>query len=321
MPTPSPSPAVQLEQDNSYLPEVWALYAIGVIVILARIGVRLRTVGIGGFQGDDYLVFLCLTLYTINAIIVQITYYTGGNIDVSASQVLTLPDRDVEILEYGSKLEYASWYTYPGVIWTLKLQVLFFFRRLTLGIFHTRMIKILFWIVGLSWIALILTVSLTCRPYHYNWMIRPLPGPQCTFRPQNFWVLVVLNVLSDAAILAIPIPILWSLRISPLRKLGVSLLLCSGLFIISTAIVRAVLTLRGAPSVININRWGFRETAVGIVAVTAAVLAPLFTRAFWRKGRYIPNDDLHRQRTYRVNISSLAAGSPEDQAIEEDRFE
>lgn len=58
----------------------------------------------------------CLTLYTINAIIVQITYYTGGNIDVSRSQALTLPDRDVEILEYGSKLEYASWYTYPGVI-------------------------------------------------------------------------------------------------------------------------------------------------------------------------------------------------------------
>lgn len=53
---------------------------------------------------------------------------------------------------------------------------------------------------------------------------------------------------------------------------------------ISTALVRAVQTLSGAPSVININRWGFRETGVGMIAVNASVLLPLWTRRFWHRG-------------------------------------
>lgn len=56
--------------------------------------------------------------------------------------------------------------------------------------------------------------------------------------------------------MTIPVPILWQLRVSKLRKVGVSLLLCSGVFVISTAVVRAAFTIAGAPSVITINRWG-----------------------------------------------------------------
>lgn len=124
------------------------------------------------------------------------------------------------------------------------------------------------------------------RSYSHNWQIRPLPGPSCTFRPQNFYVLVTLNVLTDTAILIIPIPILWHLRVSPLKKTGVSLLLSSGVFIIGTAIVRAIVTVRSAPSVININRWGFRETGVGLITVTLPILAPMGTRGFWKSGPY-----------------------------------
>ncbi|CCF36880.1 hypothetical protein CH063_08344 [Colletotrichum higginsianum] len=112
-------------------------------------------------------------------------------------------------------------------------------------------------------------------------------SPECTFRPQNFWVLLWLNILTDAALLTIPIPILWHLRVSLKRKIGVAILLSSGVFVISTAVVRAVTTLGGSPSIININRWGFRETAVGLITVTLPVLSPLATRAFWRRGPYI----------------------------------
>lgn len=129
--------------------------------------------------------------------------------------------------------------------------------------------------------------------YHHNWQIKPLPGPDCTFRPQNFWTLVVLNVLTDVAILSIPTPLLWRLRVSWPRKVGVSMLLLSGLFMIATAIVRAVQTLTGVPSVININRWGFRETGVGMIAVNVATLLPLFTKRFWRRGGYTPHHHHH----------------------------
>ena len=155
--------------------------------------------------------------------------------------------------------------------------VLFFYRRLKADEWRQTVltVKRLFWINGLAGLALFLTAMLGCRPYippghaifrpwkltmfsrfHNNWVVRPLPSERCTFRPQNFWVLVILNVLTDSLIMTIPVPILWQLRVSKLRKVGVSLLLCSGVFVISTAVVRAAFTIAGAPSVITINRWG-----------------------------------------------------------------
>lgn len=287
--TPSPSSAVELEKSPGYLAEIWSLYTLGVVVILLRWAVRLRTVTFRGFQWDDYLAGVYLMLLTLNIAIAHITYHTGGNIDVTPAQALALSNSDRLILRYGSRLEFISWYSYPGSIWVLKFMVLFFYRRLTMGLLRRRTINFLFYFCGASWIALILTVSISCRPFHHNWQISPLPGPECTFRAQNFWVLVFLNVTTDLALMAIPIPILWHLRVSRRRKIAVSILLLSGIFIISTAIIRAVMTILGEPSVININRWGFREITVGLIAVSAPILFPMSTKAFWRPGPYNPS--------------------------------
>lgn len=116
---------------------VWqAWYAIGVFIILLRFAVRIRTVGIRGFRGDDYLALPVsywtskpppppkiglgidalqyLVLYSINVYVVQICYYTGANIDITPDAVPSLSDHDVAVLQLGSKLEFMSWYTYPG---------------------------------------------------------------------------------------------------------------------------------------------------------------------------------------------------------------
>lgn len=171
---------------------------------------------------------------------------------------------------------------------TLKFSILFFYRRLTANgrLTANHFLTILFWFCSLTYGTLMVTISSTCRPYSSNWQIRPLPGPECIFRAQNFIALAVLNIVTDFAILAIPIPILRQLRISWWRKLAVTLLLCGGLFVITAAIIRAALTLGSSPSVITINLWGSRETVVALVAVSAPVLSPLFRRAFWGWGEY-----------------------------------
>jgi hypothetical protein len=87
-------------------------------------------------------------------------------------------------------------------------------------------------------------------------------------------------------ILAIPIPMLWRLQVRLSKKLAIGALLCSGLFVIAAAIIRAVLTLGATPSGLNINRWGVRETIVGIVTVSAPILRPMFNRSFWSKDSY-----------------------------------
>jgi hypothetical protein len=84
---------------------------------------------------------------------------------------------------------------------------------------------------------------------------------------------------------------LWKLRVRLSKKIAIGVLLCSGLFVIAAAIIRAVLTLGSTPSGLNINRWGVRETIVGIITVNAPILRPMFNRSFWSKSNYQASRD------------------------------
>lgn len=81
-------------------------------------------------------------------------------------------------------------------------------------------------------------------------------------------------------------PLLWALQVPLRQKLGIGVLLSTGVFVISAAIIRIVSTLSANPSALTINRWGVRETIVGIVAVNAPILPPLFKRSFWTRGPF-----------------------------------
>lgn len=69
------------------------------------------------------------------------------------------------------------------------------------------------------------------------------------------------------------------------RKIVIGLLLCSGLFVITAAIIRVALTLGAHPSALNVNRWGVRETIVGIITVNIPILRPMMSRNFWKTGQ------------------------------------
>ncbi|KAF7536018.1 hypothetical protein G7054_g4868 [Neopestalotiopsis clavispora] len=265
---------------------------------MMRYATRLRTVGLDGFRGDDYLALVYLALYTACIIIVYVTYYTGASLNVDPDKVHLLTADDIRILRKGSQIEYASFFIYSGCIWTLKFSVLYFYNRITVGVLRRKTMTFLWWFCTAS--------------IHKNWQVRPLPSENCTYRPQNFVVLSIFNITSDAALMSIPLPILKHLRVSSKRKLGVSVLLSSGVFVISTAIVRVTITLVGEPTVITINLWGFRELGVGLIAVTAPIIYPMFTPEFWRPGRYVRDN----RRPILQPSLHVPSGSFKDHAIE-----
>lgn len=117
--------------------------------------------------------------------------------------------------------------------------------------------------------------KLALKLMHYriqmNWQVVPVPPWKCSFRPQLFIVVAVLNILTDAALLSVPIPMLWRLKIPMRKKLIISAILSSGLFVITAAIIRVVYSLDAEPSASNINRWGVRETIIGIFAINVCL--------------------------------------------------
>lgn len=122
-----------------------------------------------------------------------------------------------------------------------------------------------------------------------NWQVSPLPPWKCAFRPQNFLAVAIPNILTDAAILTVPIPMLWQLKMPLKKKITIGMVLSSGMFVIIAAIIRTVLSLDTAPSAANINGWGVRETFIGIFTINIPILRPVFSRSFWQPGPYDPN--------------------------------
>jgi hypothetical protein len=107
-------------------------------------------------------------------------------------------------------------------------------------------------------------------------------------------------------ILITPMPVLWNLRVSLRRKLGLSLLLFPGVFVIAAALIRVIMTLEARPSALNINRWGVRETLAGIIAVNFPILRPILLRAFWTPGGMPGSDQESSHNKSRLGGSSNA---------------
>ncbi|KAF2764939.1 hypothetical protein EJ03DRAFT_355312 [Teratosphaeria nubilosa] len=87
-----------------------------------------------------------------------------------------------------------------------------------------------------------------------------------------------------------------------------AILLSSGVFVITAALVRIVMTLKSHPSALTINRWGVRETVAGIIAVNAPIIRPLFSRSFWN-GDFMKPESARRRTWPSSNRSSRTIGS------------
>ncbi|KAF7516275.1 hypothetical protein G7054_g14222 [Neopestalotiopsis clavispora] len=283
-----------LERNSSFLTEVWTLYAIGMTILVLRLVVRLVSVGWRGLRGDDIFAAIVMIMYTCDAATVHLVLTTnivtkdmlGSNVEAATYQLThTLTDDEIAQFELGSRLQLTAWYSYTALLWCLKGTMLCFFQRMTIGLWQARLVKYLMYACIVTYLAVFFTLTFGCFPTYKNWQVTPDPGLKCTFRMQNFLVTVVLNVLTDAAILCIPLPLLWQLQVPLKKKIVVGLLICSGFFVIAAAIIRVVLTLGANPSGTNINRWGVRETIVGIIAVNIPILRPLFRKTFWSTGQ------------------------------------
>ena len=89
------------------------------------------------------------------------------------------------------------------------------------------------------------------------------------------WNLMAISHPKMAYIaMAIPIPLLWQLRVSLKKKLALMVLFSSGIFVIAAALLRIIMTLKANPSALNVNRWGVRETIAGIVAINVPIIRP-----------------------------------------------
>ncbi|BDD56231.1 hypothetical protein MPDQ_005603 [Monascus purpureus] len=266
---------------TSFRREAWIEYGIGVFVLLVRFFARWRIVGLKGWQGDDYFALLVLIFWTAEVSMLDLIGQYGTNIGYTDEQRAHFSAEQTRKLEIGSKCLLAGWCCYVTLIWCLKACVLFFFNRITMGLNYQRLVKITAIVCVNCYIAVMVIILAHCRPIHKNWQVYPDPGSTCTVDRANYLSVVVTNMSTDALIVCIPLPLLWRVKITITRKLIIGLLLCSGIFIMAAALLRCVLSLRDIKGINNSTIWAIRETFVGIIAVNAAPIKPLFSERSW----------------------------------------
>ncbi|UNI23221.1 hypothetical protein JDV02_009053 [Purpureocillium takamizusanense] len=261
--------------------EAWTEYGLGVVVLFLRFFSRWKTVGLKGWGGDDAFAVLVLLFWTLELCMLELIGQYGTNIGITDEVGATLSSEQIARLEFGSKCLLAGWNFYVSLIWALKGCMLCFYNRITLGLTQQKFVKWTGLACFFAYAGVLGAIWGHCTPVHKNWQVVPYPGDECTLAVANYLTLVVLNVTTDFVILSIPIPLLWKVKITLGRKLAIGVLLCSGVFIIVATILRCVLSLRDIQGINISTIWAIRETFVGIIAVNAAAIKPLFSKSRW----------------------------------------
>ncbi|KAL9618962.1 MAG: hypothetical protein Q9160_006356 [Pyrenula sp. 1 TL-2023] len=150
--------------------------------------------------------------------------------------LLTNPDT----ITKGLKLQGAQNYLYAPSSMAPKFVMITLYLR----IFREKWIRRIAWIVGVFMIlhamATILASSLICRPFAYNWD-KDLPNGHCGDQLAAFRYISLPNIVSDVAIILLPLPVLVKLQLSPPKKVGLILTFLTGGFGLITAVIRFAL--------------------------------------------------------------------------------
>ena len=107
---------------------------------------------------------------------------------------------------------------------------------------YQRRIHIATGLIAITFIVVIMTISLSCRPFNHYWQINPDPGNVCqaAISKPIIWVSFVSNVSTDVFLLLIPIPMLWKSSLRLLKKVAATLVLSAGVLIIVCATLKSV---------------------------------------------------------------------------------
>ncbi|KAI9788794.1 MAG: hypothetical protein M1816_006575 [Peltula sp. TS41687] len=145
-------------------------------------------------------------------------------------------------------------------------------------------------VIILSFLAgIILSLSM-CRPIAYRWD-KAIPGGSCGDIMTAYRWISFPNLITDVAMLILPLPVIWGLQMGRNQKIGLTLTFLTGSFGIITSILRFVnffqTNLFSDPTflVVQTMTWTCVEPSVYLIAATMPSLQPL-VRLIFRKTHF-----------------------------------
>ncbi|OOF93416.1 hypothetical protein ASPCADRAFT_150848 [Aspergillus carbonarius ITEM 5010] len=289
---------------DDFVVEAFTLLAIAITTILFRVVARWVTAGPKNFMLDDYLMPLAGVVYGLEtgaAYCVSAWWLGLANNSMSAAERVALSpsSHEYHLRVGGSKTQVVGWSLYTTLLWLMKSCMAVFYSRLTAGLINMHIrIRIGYIFIGVTYLAVILSILLGCHPLHKNWQINPDPGNYCQPAVSHIdvYVTVTLNVATDLYLISIPFPILFKARLPWREKLELIVLFSGGFFVMAAGILRCVLIVTaGANGAAQAGRWACRETFVAVIIGNIPMIYPLCRRLARRAGWYISTKGISTQ--------------------------
>ncbi|KAI1377278.1 hypothetical protein F4677DRAFT_444503 [Hypoxylon crocopeplum] len=273
--------------------EDFTVLAISVTIIGLRVYVRWTQVGFAHWQVDDFLMPVIGAVFGIATtiayiVMVKLRGLTNSHLSDELRATLSPETQEYVYRQAGSKAQVFLWSVYAFMLWALKVCVAVFYSRLTERLTNLRTrVRFAYVLLGTTYVAVALTMLLSCQPMSKFWQINPDPGNSCQPAISKVYVFVVLipNILTDVYLLSIPLPLLWKANITWQRKAILITLFSGAVFSMITGVIRADVILRGGTNVVyDGSAWACRETFVAIAVTNIPILHPLFKRGAEKLG-------------------------------------
>ncbi|MCJ1423199.1 hypothetical protein MMC29_001081 [Sticta canariensis] len=226
-------PPGYLEEYNGRVPVSVAIVFIVLEVVCVVLRFWARIVGKIAWGADDTLIIIgaILSLSVIGCCLGDVHY--GGVGYHSAVFVLSSPSKLIVWAKYILVIPMV----YLAAIIFPKLAILVLYLRF----FTKRTDRIACWVIGglmvANCVGCILAGFFICTPLEFLWN-RTIPGGHCL--DINAWYRwgSLMNIITDVAMLMLPIPVIWKIQISKTVKLGLILIIATGSSGLITSIIR-----------------------------------------------------------------------------------
>ncbi|KAG7410709.1 hypothetical protein DER46DRAFT_566271 [Fusarium sp. MPI-SDFR-AT-0072] len=259
--------------------EMWAWYALTVIVVFARMASRRML--LGSFKrmlADDYLMAVTMITYTALLAIVSVLTRTPTNL-INPDDHIVLTPEDIKLREYGSKLVLVTEHMQMITLWGVKGCLLFMYSRLTMSLKQNFLVKLVAGYVVVGFVVMqILWFAAWCRPFNHYWQVPP-DDLNCSAETNHMITNAVINISSDIMIIILPMPVFLQSQLPLKRKIILCGVFALGIFTILAATMSKIYSL-GDPYGTEWSYWYIREVSTAVIAANLPLTWTLLQRVF-----------------------------------------
>lgn len=219
----------------------------------------------------------------------------------------------------GARFVLVARISYAAFIWTSKLTVSEFLKRITIRIWRKSYeitLQGLRIFLFVTFCAVVIATLTECQPFDHYWQVVPDPGPQCRQGFSNLITMGTCDIITDIMLVAFPIPIVMRSGQTWRRKLQL-------ISLFSLSIIMIAVTATRVPSVISHHGrqqyrtvWASCEILASTAVSNAVILGSFLRDKGTKKNKYQSHsisDSIDRSSIRRPTAAALRqVGSDED---------